>query len=165
MPPLDLLILLALGWSLRNRVRVGVALALILLVPGIATLWTTYQSLMAPVPPQPFLLAVTGTGALAINLSCAFLLTAFRHENGSLTRAAFLSARNDALANIAIIVAGIVTACAWHSAWPDLIVGLGICRNEHGRRARSGKPLGRNTPLRLEAIVGGYSKRAKAADA
>lgn len=75
----NLLILLALGWSLRNRARVGMALALILLVPGIATLWTAYQSLMAPVPPQPFLLTVTGTGALAVNLSCAFLLTAFRH--------------------------------------------------------------------------------------
>ena len=122
----NLLILLALGWSLRNRARVGMALALILLVPGIATLWTAYQSLMAPVPPQPFLLTVTGTGSLAVNLSCAFLLTAFRHENGSLTRAAFLSARNDAFANIAIIVAGIVTAYAWHSAWPDLIVGLAI---------------------------------------
>ena len=121
----NLLILLALGWSLRNRVRVGVALALILLVPGIATLWTTYQSLMAPVPPQPFLLAVTGTGALAVNLSCAFLLTAFRHENGSLTRAAFLSARNDALANIAIIAAGCATAYSL-SIWPDVVVGLGI---------------------------------------
>jgi len=31
-----------------------------------------------------------------------------------------------ALANIAIIVAGIVTAFLWRSAWPDLIVGPGI---------------------------------------
>ena len=42
------------------------------------------------------------------------------------TRAAFLSARNDLLANAAIIAAGLVTALAWRSAWPDLIVGLGI---------------------------------------
>jgi len=46
-------------------------------------------------------------------------------HSGSLTRAAFLSARNDALANIAIIAAGLVTA-ATVSPWPDLIVGLGI---------------------------------------
>ena len=52
--------------------------------------------------------------------------THYRHHSGSLTRAAFLSARNDALANVAIIVAGLVTAVAWHSAWPDLIVGLAI---------------------------------------
>lgn len=43
-----------------------------------------------------------------------------------MTRAAVLSARNDALANIAIIGAGLVTAFVWRSAWPDLIVGLAI---------------------------------------
>jgi Co/Zn/Cd efflux system component len=37
----------------------------------------------------------------------------------------FLSARNDALANIAIVAAGLVTATTL-SAWPDLVVGLGI---------------------------------------
>ena len=42
-----------------------------------------------------------------------------------LSRAAFLSARNDALANFAIITAGFITAYTL-SGWPDLIVGLGI---------------------------------------
>ncbi|NDK52769.1 cation transporter, partial [Rhizobium laguerreae] len=79
----NLLILLALGWSLKDRARVGMALALILLAPGIATLWTAYQSFIDPAPPQPLLLTVTGVGALAINLSCAFMLAAFRHESGS----------------------------------------------------------------------------------
>jgi Co/Zn/Cd efflux system component len=54
------------------------------------------------------------------------MLVRFRDHSGSLTRAAFLSARNDALANIAIIAAGLVTAFLWHSAWPDLIVGIAI---------------------------------------
>jgi hypothetical protein len=49
----------------------------------------------------------------------------YRTHGGSLTRAAFLSARNDVLANVAIIGAGLLTAYA-ASAWPDLIVGLGI---------------------------------------
>lgn len=48
-----------------------------------------------------------------------------RQVGGSLSRAAFLSARNDALANVAIIAAGALTL-VWVSAWPDLIVGLGI---------------------------------------
>jgi Co/Zn/Cd efflux system component len=54
------------------------------------------------------------------------MLARHRHHGGSLTRAAFLSSRNDVLANLAIIAAGGVTAVAWRSAWPDLIVGLGI---------------------------------------
>ncbi|TKB62133.1 MAG: cation transporter, partial [Mesorhizobium sp.] len=79
-----------------------------------------------PVPPQPTALTLAGLGALAVNLSCAYMLARYRHHSGSLTRAAFLSARNDAVANIAIILAGLVTAFLWRSAWPDLIVGLGI---------------------------------------
>ncbi|MFX6202003.1 cation transporter, partial [Acinetobacter baumannii] len=67
-----------------------------------------------------------GSGALLVNLSCAFMLVRFRHQKGSLTKAAFLSARNDAFANVASIAAGLVTAFLWSSAWPDLVVGLGI---------------------------------------
>ncbi len=122
----NLLIVLALGWSLRARSRLGMALALILLVPGLATLLAAWAKFNLPVPPQPLALGLAGLGALAVNLSCAYMLAAYRHHSGSLTKAAFLSARNDALANIAIIAAGLSTAFLWQSAWPDLLVGLGI---------------------------------------
>ena len=122
----NFLILAALGWSAKHRARVGMALAGILLIPGLATLWTAWDKFNVPVPPAPLPLSLAGAGALAVNLACAFMLARYRAHGGSLTRAAFLSARNDALANIAIIAAGLVTAFLWHSAWPDLIVGLGI---------------------------------------
>jgi Co/Zn/Cd efflux system component len=127
----NVLILLALGWSLRARSRVGMALAAILLVPGIATLWTVWQKIAAPLPPEPITLSVVGAGALAINLACAIILARFRKHSGSLTKAAFLSARNDAYANIAIIAAGFVTALT-QSVWPDVIVGLGIAAMNAG---------------------------------
>lgn len=119
------LILVALGWSAHRRSLVGMALAAILLAPGMATLWTAWEKVAVPVPPAPVPLALAGCGALVVNLFCACLLVRFRAQSGSLTRAAFLSARNDALANIAIIAAGLVTA-ATVSPWPDLLVGLGI---------------------------------------
>ena len=122
---INVLILVALGWSARRRALVGMALAAILLAPGIATGWTAWQKFLLPSPPAPLALTLAGLGALAVNLTCAFLLARFRADRGSLTRAAFLSARNDAIANVAIIAAGLVTA-ATRSAWPDLIVGLGI---------------------------------------
>lgn len=122
----NLLIFVALAWSARARARVGMALALILLVPGLATLWTAWDKFLDPVAPQPLALSLTGLGALTVNLSCAVLLARYRHHRGSLTKAAFLSARNDAFANVAIIVAGALTAFLWRSAWPDLIVGLAI---------------------------------------
>jgi Co/Zn/Cd efflux system component len=122
----NLLILVALSWTARKRARVGMALAGILLVPGLATLWTAWEKFNLPVAPDPILLSLTGAGALAINFSCAFMLAHYRQHSGSLTKAAFLSARNDAVANLAIIAAGLATASLWASAWPDLIVGLGI---------------------------------------
>jgi Co/Zn/Cd efflux system component len=122
----NFLILVALGWTARKRARVGMALAGILLVPGFATLWTAWEKFNMPGAPDPALLSLTGLGALTVNLSCALMLTRYRRHSGSLTRAAFLSARNDTMANVAIIGAGLVTAFLWASAWPDLIVGLGI---------------------------------------
>jgi Co/Zn/Cd efflux system component len=121
----NLLILLALGWTLRRRARVGMVLAGLLLVPGIATLWTAWEKFTSFAAPSPLPLSLAGAGALAVNLGCALMLARFRHRGGSLTRAAFLSARNDAAANIAIIAAGLATAYTL-SAWPDLIVGLAI---------------------------------------
>jgi Co/Zn/Cd efflux system component len=122
----NFLILVALRWTARRQARVGMALAGILFVPGIATIWTAWVKINHPAAPDPLPLSPAGAGALAINLFCALMLARYQHYSGSLTKAAFLSARNDALANVAIIVAGLVTAFLWPSAWPDLIVGLGI---------------------------------------
>ena len=122
---INLLIVFALGWSLQKRARVGMVLSGVILVPGVALLWTTWQKFVTPTAPDPRLLSATGLGALVVNLSCALLLAKFRHHSGSLTKAAFLSARNDALGNLAIITAGLLTLKR-PSIWPDLIVGLGI---------------------------------------
>jgi Co/Zn/Cd efflux system component len=121
----NLLILVALDWSARRRSAVGMVLAAILLVPGLSTLWAAWAKFTLPVPPDAATLSLTGSGALAVNLICAFLLVPFRAHSGSLTRAAFLSARNDAYANVAIIVVGLITTLTF-SPWPDLAVGLGI---------------------------------------
>jgi Co/Zn/Cd efflux system component len=100
-------------------------LAGFLLVPGLATLWTAWGKFLLPVPPAPLLLSLTGAEAMAVNFTCALMLSRYRTHGDSLTRAAFLSARKDILANVAIIGAGLLTAY-FASAWPDLIVGLGI---------------------------------------
>ncbi|MGY4306625.1 Co/Zn/Cd efflux system component [Bradyrhizobium sp. USDA 4369] len=122
----NLLIALALRWSPTRRAQLGKVLALILLAPALAGLWTAGEKLFAPEVPAPLPLTLTGLGALIVNLGCALILARVRDHQGSLTRAAFLSARNDAFANIAIIAAGLVTAFLWRSVWPDLIVGVGI---------------------------------------
>ncbi|WP_315771951.1 MULTISPECIES: cation transporter [unclassified Bradyrhizobium] len=122
----NILIALALRWSPPRRALLGKVLALILLAPAIAGLWTAGEKFFTPIVPAPLPLTETGLGALIVNLGCALILARVRDHRGSLTRAAFLSARNDAFANIAIIAIGLVTAFVWPSIWPDLIVGVGI---------------------------------------
>jgi len=122
----NFLIFAALGWAAATRARVGMVLSAILLLPALAFAWTLWQKFAAPVPPEALTLTATGTGALIVNVFCAFWLARWRDHGGSLTRAAFLSARNDAVANVGIIGAGLVTHSLWRSIWPDIIVGLAI---------------------------------------
>jgi Co/Zn/Cd efflux system component len=122
---INLLIFLALHWTSKNKARLGKVLAIILVIPAIAFLYTAWQKFYMPSVPDPSILSITGFGALLINMSCAYILMQFRNYQGSLSRAAFLSARNDALANIAIIFAGSISFI-WYSIWPDLLVGFFI---------------------------------------
>lgn len=50
----NFLIALALGWSATARARLGMALAGILLVPGLATLWTAFDKFMSPSAARTF---------------------------------------------------------------------------------------------------------------
>src|SRR5262245_27271805 len=68
---INFLILIALGWDARNRSRVGTVLAGILLIPGLATLWTAWDKFLLPTPPAPLPLSLTGAGAMVVNLTCA----------------------------------------------------------------------------------------------
>ncbi|CAM3138577.1 MULTISPECIES: cation transporter [Methylobacterium] len=122
---INLLIFAGLSWSARNRARLGTAMAFILLVPALATAYAAYEKFADFVPPAALPLTLTGLGALAVNLTCALMLARHRSGSGSLTRAAYLSARNDAYANLAIIAAGLVTALQ-PSPWPDLVAAAGI---------------------------------------
>jgi Co/Zn/Cd efflux system component len=119
------LVLYALHATPLLRARVGMALSASILLPSLATLWMAWEKFNLPSPPAYLPLTLTGAGALAINLTCALLLANHRNVSGSLSKAAILSARNDVVANLAIMISGGVTAVT-ASGWPDLVVGLGI---------------------------------------
>ena len=119
---INLLIFAALGWPLARRALVGKAMAVIILAPAALAAWTAIRRYSDPVAPEVLPLVLASLGAIAINGTSAWLLTKVRHAGGSLSKAAFLSARNDVLVNAAIIAMGVVTV--WTSSgWPDLILG------------------------------------------
>jgi Co/Zn/Cd efflux system component len=119
---INLLIFLALGWSLHRQALAGKAMAIFILVPALAAAWQAFIKFTDPEPPDPFSLVVTAGGAVLVNLACSLVLARFRHHGGSMATAAFLSARNDVLVNLAIIAMGVLTL--WTaSGWPDLVLG------------------------------------------
>ncbi len=118
----NLLIFVALGWPLARRAALGKVMALIILGPAALAGWEAIQRLSEPEVPDVVPLVLASLGAIVVNGTSAWLLTRVRHHGGSLSRAAFLSARNDVLVNVAIIAMGVVTVWT-DSAWPDL--GLG----------------------------------------
>lgn len=122
---INMLIFIAAAWPIARRAKVGSVLAFVILIPALATAWVAILKMLDPVPPAPLPLSITALGALAVNLTCAFLLVSHRHHQGSLAKAAWLSARNDAIANVAIIAAAALTV--WFATgWIDIIIGLGI---------------------------------------
>jgi Co/Zn/Cd efflux system component len=121
----NFLIVVALSWSIQKRARLGFVLAMLLLLPGVAALFTAVHKIYAPIIPDPEILSFVGGGAFIVNGICALRLMKYKNHQGSLVKAAFWSARNDLYANIAIMVSGVVTAYMG-SYWPDILVGIGI---------------------------------------
>ena len=116
---------LALHWRAQAALLKGS-------VMGIFGLWvaasTIYSAVTAAVPKAEIMGAI-GLLALAVNLGVAGLLYRYRGAD-SQTLSVWLCARNDCIANIAVMLAG---AGVWASAtgWPDIavaaiIAGLGL---------------------------------------
>ena len=122
---INFLIFFAVSLSLVKRAKISIFLSIIMMLPGFVAIWAVWKQIIYQQPPEPIELSIVGFGALVVNCLCTYILMKFRNSSGSLTKAAFLSARNDAIANITIIIGGIITI--FHpSIWPDILVGLFI---------------------------------------
>lgn len=115
------LTLFVLGMALRWRARAALLKGASM---GLFGLWVMGNSLYhLTVPGAPAAEVMTGVGvlALAANLATAFLL--YRHRRGDANmRSVWLCTRNDALGNIAVILAG-AGVFASGSNLPDIAVG------------------------------------------
>lgn len=110
----------ALPWTERARARVALIQGVFLAGLGISVIglagWRTFNA----IPPEAELMGGIGIAALAVNVVAAWILSQFK-EGDSNVRAVWLFSRNDALANVAVIVAA--GLFLWtQSAWPDLVV-------------------------------------------
>lgn len=117
---ISLLGLLALAWSARARAQVARTQGLFLGFLGFGVIVFAIWHALNATAPDGELMGAIGFFALAINVGSALLLARFR-DDGANVRAIWLFSRNDAIANVAVIVAaGLVV---WTGrAWPDVAV-------------------------------------------
>ncbi len=116
--------LLALGWSAATRSRVALTQGLFLGALGLSVIGMAIWRAMNAVPPEAELMGAVGVGALAVNVVAALILAQFR-EGDAQARAIWLFSRNDAINNVAVIIAAALVF--WlQSAWPDIIVAAAI---------------------------------------
>ena len=72
--------------------------------------------------PEPFTMGTIGLLALIVNVLVAALLYAYREGDANM-RSVWLCSRNDAIGNIAVMLAAL-GVLGTHTAWPDLAVAL-----------------------------------------
>lgn len=111
---------LAIGWSLAWRARSALIQGLFLGALGVGVLASTAYRVLVLNQPNAELMGVLGAVALVVNVLAAFALLPHRTGDANV-RAVWLFSRNDAIGNVAVVVAaGFV---AWTgTAWPDLVV-------------------------------------------
>lgn len=96
----------------------------IMLVSAMAILAQALWKVTTQTPPEVGLMSALTAVALLANVACLVLLTRHRQDDINMS-SVWTCSRNDLIANTAVLgAAGLVALTK--SAWPDLIVGLGI---------------------------------------
>jgi Co/Zn/Cd efflux system component len=112
--------LIVLGMEVRWRARAAMGKGMVMGAFGLWVAGNTLWHALSGSVPRADLMGGIGLLALAVNVSVAVLL--FRHRAGDSNRmSVWLCTRNDAIVNVAVILAGIGV---WLSGthWPDIAV-------------------------------------------
>jgi Co/Zn/Cd efflux system component len=112
------LTVLSMGMLWRGRAAMvkGITMTVFGLAVWARAIWVA----QAGITPEPLTMGAVGLLALAANMSVAAILFKFR-EGDSDMRSVWLCSRNDAISNIAVMVAAL-GVFGTGTAWPDLVV-------------------------------------------
>ncbi|GAB4517015.1 MAG: cation transporter [Roseibium sp.] len=112
--------LAVIGASLRTRALAALAKGASLFLMGIWVAATTLYQVFVFGVPQAAVMGSVGFLALAVNLASVLLLVRYKDGDANV-RSVWLCSRNDAIGNVAVMLAALgVWGTA--TAWPDLIV-------------------------------------------
>ena len=116
--------LIAVGWGLAARAKAALIQGIFLALLGFGVVGSTVYRVFVEHEPQTMLMAGFALVAFAVNVLAAVVLIPHRKGDANM-RAVWLFSRNDAIGNLAVVVAaGVVW---WlNNPWPDLIVAFAV---------------------------------------
>jgi Co/Zn/Cd efflux system component len=111
---------MALAW----RARAAFVKGLCMLGFGLFVIGKALWAARTGAPPEAVTMGLISLLALAANVGVAAMLYAWREGDANM-RSVWLCSRNDAIGNVAVLLAAMGVA-GTHTAWPDLAVALGM---------------------------------------
>lgn len=121
---ITLLGFLALGRSPRWRSKAAFLQGVFLATLGVGVIGAAIFRALAQRMPSAEVMGGLGVAALVTNVVAALVLVRYRRGDANV-RAVWLFSRNDALGNLAVIVAAALVAWTG-TVWPDLVAALAI---------------------------------------
>jgi len=112
--------LFVIGRSVAARASAAMFKGLGLAAMGLWVLGSTLWQVFIIGQPNPSVMGAVGVLALAANLASVLVLLRYR-DGDSNVRSVWVCSRNDAIGNVAVIVAAGLVALT-RTAWPDLVV-------------------------------------------
>jgi Co/Zn/Cd efflux system component len=112
--------LAVLGMGSSARSKAALVKAACMAAFGMGVLARLLWNLQAGIVPEPATMGVVGFAALTVNAGVALMLYRFRSGDANM-RSVWICSRNDALGNLAVILAAL-GVFGTGSAWPDHVV-------------------------------------------
>lgn len=114
--------LFVLGMALSVRAKAALVKGLTLAVFGVLVLGAIAYNLSIGKMPEPITMGVVAVLALVSNVAVALMLYKWREGDANM-RSVWLCSRNDAIGNVAVVLAAALVAWTG-TAWPDLVVAV-----------------------------------------
>jgi len=116
--------LFVLGAALRTRAAAAMLKGLSMGAFGVWVVGSAVYLAFTNTVPAPKVMGIVGALALAVNLGVAALLYTYRRGDSNM-RSVWLCSRNDAIGNVAVVLAAGGVA-ATGRGWPDVLVAMGM---------------------------------------
>ena len=116
--------LMAVGWGLAARAKAALLQGVFLGLLGLGVIGSTLYRVFVEHQPETLLMGGFAVVAFIVNVAAALVLLPHRKGDANM-RAVWLFSRNDAIGNLAVVVAAVLV---WwlSSPWPDLLVAFAV---------------------------------------